>query len=130
MTAVFASTSIRCLVKGLASEPWMYYMGAMMDLLGSYAMSIVMSMISCCVPADDLGKVMAGKTFIECIVPLGIVQLYASVWKVSQYLIHYGYPLTFMLENIASFWFGFPGIRWGMKLSEKLKKLNDVKGLL
>ena len=85
MTAVFASTSIRCLVKGLASEPWMYYMGAMMDLLGSYAMSIVMSMISCCVPADDLGKVMAGKTFIECIVPLGIVQLYASVWKVIQY---------------------------------------------
>ena len=83
MTAVFASTSLRTLVKGLASEPWMYYAGAIIDLLGAYAMSIVRSMMSCCVPPDDLGKVLAGTTFIECIVPLGIVQVYASVWKVS-----------------------------------------------
>ena len=49
------------------------------------------------------GPSMAGKTFIECIVPLGIVQLYASVWKVSQHSIHYGYPLKVIMEIISSF---------------------------
>ena len=82
MTGIFISETIRCLVKGLAYKGWMYYVGGMIDLLGSYAMSIARAMLSCCVPANELGKVYSLLTFIEAIAPLGVVQVYASVWKV------------------------------------------------
>ena len=84
MTGIFISETIRCLVKGLAYKGWMYYVGGMIDLLGSYAMSIARAMLSCCVPANELGKVYSLMTFIEAIAPLGVVQVYASVWKVCK----------------------------------------------
>ena len=84
MTGIFVSETIRCLVKGLAYKGWMYYVGGMIDLLGSYAMSIARAMLSCCVPANELGKVYSLMTFIEAIAPLGVVQVYASVWKVCK----------------------------------------------
>ena len=82
MTGIFLSETLRCLVKGLAYVGWMYYVGGMIDLLGSYASSIVKAMLSCCVPPNELGKVYSLITFIECIAPFGVVQVYASVWKV------------------------------------------------
>ena len=84
MTGIFLSETLRCLVKGLAYVGWMYYVGGMIDLLGSYASSIVKAMLSCCVPPNELGKVYSLITFIECIAPFGVVQVYASVWKVCK----------------------------------------------
>ena len=59
MIFVFSTSILRHIVKGLASEPWMYYLGAMLDLIEHYGMSIVKSMLSCCVPKEELGKVYA-----------------------------------------------------------------------
>ena len=100
MTGIFLSETLRCLVKGLAYVGWMYYVGGMIDLLGSYASSIVKAMLSCCVPPNELGKVYSLITFIECIAPFGVVQVYASVWKVYTRLQNSAYLLAFTLKEI------------------------------
>ncbi len=81
MTLVFASTVARHLIKGLASEPWMYYLGAMIDIIGSYAMSINRSMLSCCVAPDELGKVYALLSALDSLIPIGVSQGYTYVFK-------------------------------------------------
>ena len=85
MVLVFVSVSsvTRSIVKGFASEPWMYYLGAMIDLVDQYGHSIVKSFMSCCVPGDELAKVLAFLSCIESLIPVIVTQLYASVWKVK-----------------------------------------------
>ena len=83
MTMVFTSTVLRHFVKGLASEPWIYYLGAFIDLVGSYFHSIVRSMLSCCVSPAELGKVFALLSAFESSIPIPIAQGYTSLFKVT-----------------------------------------------
>jgi hypothetical protein len=85
MTIVFGSTTLRHLIKGLAVEPWMYYFAAMIDIVGSYAMAIMKSMLSTCVAPNELGKVYAFLSALDSLLPIGIAQAYASIWKVWNY---------------------------------------------
>jgi hypothetical protein len=79
MTIVFGSIMLRHLIAGLAVEPWMYYFATLMDIVGSYAMSIMRSMLSTCVAPNELGKVYAFLSALESLLPIGIVQAYASI---------------------------------------------------
>ena len=83
MTIVYASTTIRHLVKGLASDPWMYYLGAMIDIVGSYGHSITRSMLSCCVAPEELGKVLALLSALDSLIPIGVSQGYSELFKVT-----------------------------------------------
>ena len=74
---------VRHLVQALATEPWMYYLGACFDFLGSYNGSLIRSIISTCVPKYELGKATALLASMESGLPTIITQIYASVWKVS-----------------------------------------------
>ena len=98
MTVVSASITVRHVVKGFAVEPWMYYLGAMVDIIGPYAMSIVRSMMSCCVAPNELGKVYALLSAFDSLVPIGVAQGYSILFKV-RLLIH-----TVMLRNITVYW--------------------------
>ncbi len=55
----------------------------MVDIVGSYAMSIMRSMMSTCVSPEELGKIYAVLSAFENLLPIGIVQAYASLWKVT-----------------------------------------------
>ena len=92
---VSASITVRHVVKGFAVEPWMYYLGAMVDIIGPYAMSIVRSMMSCCVAPNELGKVYALLSAFDSLVPIGVAQGYSILFKV-RLLIH-----TVMLKSIS-----------------------------
>lgn len=83
MTAVFCTVIARHLIKGLASEPWMYYLGALIDIIGSYASSINRSMLSCCVAPDELGKVYAVLSAFDSALPIGISAGYSWIFDVS-----------------------------------------------
>ena len=56
--------------------------GAIIDVLGSYTDPVIRAMIATCVPQEELGKVYALIATAECIVPLGVSQAYASLFKV------------------------------------------------
>ena len=68
---------------GLAEVAWMYYLGAFIDVVGSYAFSITRSMISQCVEVNELGKVFAVLTAIENLVPIGLSQIYTTIFEVN-----------------------------------------------
>ena len=83
MLFCYVSVTIRHVVKGLASEPWMYYLGAMIDLVGSYASSITMrSMLSTCVAPNELAKVYALLSAFDNLLPLGITEGYSLIFEV------------------------------------------------
>ena len=80
---VFVGLSIflRNIIKALAAESWMYYMGAMVDILGSYNFALLRAMISECVPKYEIGKVLSVFTCLESLLPIGVSQAYSVVWK-------------------------------------------------
>ena len=72
----------RHLAQGLATEPWMFYLGPCFDFLGSYSVSLIRSMISTCVPMYELGKAMAFLGSMESLFPIITTQIFALVWQV------------------------------------------------
>ena len=60
------------------------FLGAIIDVLGSYTDPVIRAMIATCVPQEELGKVYALIATAECIIPLIVSQAYASVFKVTQ----------------------------------------------
>ena len=54
----------------------------MIDILGPYAFAIIKAMSASCVPATELGKINALLSAIESLLPAGIGQVYATIWKV------------------------------------------------
>ena len=70
----------------------------MIDILGPYAFSIIKAMSASCVPATELGKINALLSAIESLLPAGIGQVYATIWKVIFLLIHL--KLCLMLDEI------------------------------
>ena len=54
----------------------------MIDLVGSYASSIMRSMLSCCVAPDELAKVYALLSALDNLLPLGITEGYSLIFEV------------------------------------------------
>ena len=73
----------RHVIKGLAYEPWLMYVGSAVDLLGRYSFSAARSATSKCVEMHELGKVFALLYSIESLVPMAMTQIYASLWKAT-----------------------------------------------
>ena len=61
----------------------MYYLGGLVDLVGSYFHAIVRSMLSCCVPPTELGKVFALLSAAESSIPLGISPGYSALFEAT-----------------------------------------------
>lgn len=103
---VLFSNLMRNIIKGVSTEDWMFYFGehwnkklwwkkvmqscstwipaACVDLIGSYSFSLIRAMLTCCVPLSEFGKVYAVISALDNILPLGLSQLYASLWKVIE----------------------------------------------
>ena len=60
-----------------------YYLGALIDTVGSYAGSIMKSMLSCCVAPDELGKIYALLSALDNLFPLGVTEGYSLIFEVS-----------------------------------------------
>ena len=73
----------RHFIQGIATEPWMFYMGSVVDMVGAYSSSVSRALISKCVGLQDLGKVLAMISSMEALIPIGISQFYVWVWTVS-----------------------------------------------
>lgn len=57
---------------------------AIVDLMGSYSSSLIRAMVTCCVPLSEFGKVYSVVSALDNLLPLGLSQMYASLWKVSE----------------------------------------------
>ena len=60
-----------------------FYLGALIDTVGSYAGSIMKSMLSCCVAPDELGKIYALLSALDNLFPLGVTEGYSLIFEVS-----------------------------------------------
>jgi hypothetical protein len=73
--------------------------------MGGYAFSATRSSISKCVDRDELGKVFAILASLESLVPIGMSQAYASLWKATSglgpYLVGSCYFLSAGLTLVA-----------------------------
>ena len=83
MTLIFSTFTARHFLKGFAKQSWMFYFGALIDILGFYAFAILKSMTSLCVTPTELGKINAVLAAIESLFPAPISQLYVYIWKVT-----------------------------------------------
>ena len=68
-------------MKAFAEYSWQYYFGTIIAVMGTYSFSATKSIISKCVEGNELGKVFALLSSLECLVPIGMSQAYASIWK-------------------------------------------------
>ena len=82
MTIIFSTITARHVIKGFAEEPWMFYLGSFVDVLGMYAFSMMKAMATVCVPPHEIGKINAVEAAIEALMPTPIGQMYASLWGV------------------------------------------------
>ena len=73
-------------VKGCAISPWMFYIGSSINPMGHYCFSACRSIASKCVENHELGKVFALLSAAESLVPIGMSQAYASLWKATSEL--------------------------------------------
>ena len=83
MVLIFCTISTRHAIKAFAFEPWLYYLGSMIDCLGFYAFNIRQSMVSCLVEPDELGKILAFTSAIDTVLPIGVTLAYSEIFKVS-----------------------------------------------
>ena len=103
MTFLFCTITTRHIVKALAYEPWLYYLGSVIDCIGYYALNVNKSMCSSCVAQNELGKLMAFYSSVESLAPIVIGFVYKAVWKVhftlkfSTYFLRYNFRTHWMI---------------------------------
>ena len=103
MTFLFCTITTRHVVKALAYEPWLYYLGSVIDCIGYYALNVNKSMCSSCVAQNELGKLMAFYSSVESLAPIVIGFVYKAVWKVhftkliSTYFLRYNFRTHWMI---------------------------------
>ena len=83
MTFLFCTITTRHVVKALAYEPWLYYLGSFIDCIGYYALNVNRSMCSSCVAQNELGKLMAFYSSVESLAPIIVGEVYKEVWKLT-----------------------------------------------
>eukprot|EP00095_Tigriopus_kingsejongensis_P002938 maker-scaffold517_size150149-snap-gene-0.20 protein:Tk02938 transcript:maker-scaffold517_size150149-snap-gene-0.20-mRNA-1 annotation:"adenylate cyclase " len=74
---------VRHIVQGLANKPWLFYFGSTLDAAGSFAMPITRALMSMCVDATELGKLLSCQALVNNLVPIIIAQPYASLWQAT-----------------------------------------------
>lgn len=99
---LFLGLMVRDIIKAFATEGWMYYLGKthikfnsewilntslyisgqLIDMLGSYSMGCTRALISTCVNQEETGKIFSMITFMDNLVPMGLSQVYASIYQV------------------------------------------------
>ena len=89
-------------IKGFAEVPWMYTFGSAVNLMGGYSFSASRSIISKCVEANELGKVFSLLSSAESLVPIGMSQAYASLWKATSELDAPWVGTVFFLSGIMT----------------------------
>ena len=107
MTGLISTLTARHIIKALATEPWMYYLGSIINCIGFYALSIKSSMVSSVVDKNELGKIMAFISAWDSLLPIVVSATYSYVFDVSM-VIHTCIfkltciNLTFRLQKILS----------------------------
>ena len=81
---VLLSTLTRHIIKGFAAYGWMYYLAAMVDIIGGYASSMTRAMLALCIPQEELGKIFSFLAFIDGILPFAVAELYAKMWILTE----------------------------------------------
>ena len=66
----------------LCENAAIFLTGACVDIIGPYGFQIVKAMSTNCVTPYELGKINALLSAIDSLMPAGISQIYASLWKV------------------------------------------------
>ena len=92
----------RHLIKALAKEAWMMYLAECVDFLGHYTFTLSRALASNCVDNSELGKAFAFLSSIDSLVPIGLSQVYTSLWRATSGL---GHPLIgscFFLSSVFS----------------------------
>ena len=84
---LFTSFLARFLIKAFAVDPWMYYLGGLVDIISTYSFSILKAMTVLCVSPNELGKINAVLAALEGLLPVLGVYGYTSLWNVMT-LIH------------------------------------------
>ena len=84
---ILLSTVIaRDFFKGFAETSWLYYFGSAINVMGGYSFAACRSIISKCVESHELGKVFALLAALESLVPIGMSQVYATIWALTSVL--------------------------------------------
>ena len=120
MSFLLFTITTRHMVKAFAYDPWMYYLGSIIDCLGYYAVTINRAMTSLCVSQHDLGKLMAFYSALESLAPIGVGFIYSTVWNVSYNFNLYLYltlHITFFSWQIKTllgqyFWYRLDFLFW------------------
>ena len=85
MTGLISTLTARHVIKALATEPWMYYLGSIINCIGFYALSIKSSMVSSVVDKNELGKIMAFISAWDSLLPIVVSATYSYVFDVSNF---------------------------------------------
>ena len=99
---LLSTVVIRDFMKGFADQPWMYYTGSAINIMGGYAFAASRSIISKCVEDHELGKVFALLSSAESLIPIGMSQAYASLWKATSELGAPGVGTVFFLSGFLT----------------------------
>ena len=111
-------------IKGFANDPWMYYLGSAVNMMGLYTFSLIRSIMSRCVENHELGKVFALLAAAESLVPIGMSQVYASLWKATGEL---GIPWVGTVFFMSAF---LTSIAWIMSVVSLLSLKGTSVGAL
>ena len=83
---LLGSIIVKDFIKLFADVPWMYTSASVFGIMQSYTFAAARSIISKCVEENELGKVFALISSSEALVPIGMSQAYASLWKATSEL--------------------------------------------
>ncbi|CAB4059055.1 unnamed protein product [Lepeophtheirus salmonis] len=83
LICIIISFCLRHLTMGLAYEPWLYYAGTMLDVIGSYAFSIIRATISDILPKSEMGKVLSMVISLENIMIIISIKIYQTIWSMT-----------------------------------------------
>jgi len=85
------TVTARHLIKALAVDSWMLYLSSTVDFVGTYSFTLSRALATNCVETVELGKTFALLSSIDSLTPIGLSQLYTSIWKATSDL---GAPLV------------------------------------
>ena len=117
----------RDLIKAFAQKVWMYYLGSVVYVACGYIFPCARSILSVCVEPEELGKVFALLAAVEALIPLGMTQVYASVWAATSELGAPWVGSVFMMSAALTgigFIFSFIAL-----IRLKGKDVNDLDGV-
>ena len=80
---LLTSGMVRNIIKGSASEGWMYYLAALVDMVGNYSAAVIRAMLTNCISVSEFGKIYSIIAALENLLPIGLSQVSASVWKAT-----------------------------------------------